>query len=1041
MVSAPRCYSPIFPLSIKKKSLLFGNSYACFKLDLPTDTRTSPNSNRRLAVSSHSRPFTVKDKLGVTLKQTDEEQGEVVLLNSTYSHNTFGFTYAWWTAFNYERYVQSDHALCEDMEFVGQQNVYESVGMKIKKDLMEGNAVVLFAYGLSGSGKTFTVFGPDAADSPDAWFKHAEPHAMWGIFPHLAYDMFQERTDSWKFSMKYFQNVVDIVRDLMSPMGEERSFKGGMRKDQDGFMDITWCQAASLKTWDDLRSQFLDSNARKAISPTQFNHQSTRGHCIMTLEIDMPHPTQPGMKQRSRVYVCDLAGTEPAGDIFYAQYEKKTFPNGDVEYINPKPHKDQSKTKSLQDQGKKINLSLSEMAQFFMKMADLVKKKKLAPGVSVPGCNSYFLCKYLKDTMLQARTYLFCAIRPEVKYHPYTFATLGFAENASVIKLAPKKAQVAMSPLERKLMAQLEEMKKQMESMQGGGGDMAALLAAKQGELAKEMDGDGNSAEAQEAQLRQQADEYGRRGICLTHFTKDTKEPYFINLDEDPFRSNRFMYLLSKEVTVFGPGGDIKPTSLTILKGHCSVEHANSACTLVGGNGETIHNGKKIANGEKVPLKSFDRVVIGGELLLYRYPGQDPANEEIPSAADAVEEYQNCISNASSEQQSMLDEQMRAFQEEKDKWLKDTQNQKTEDEAAKEEHDRAMQAVDREILELLPKTKELKKIVGILDRDQLSFDVTLQRTEDRLGVPKVKIRVVNGSTDESIVIDPFEFLKSYSIVKDEMTHLSIALESGRDYEFPEHHDPLVILFDNTFQLGTCTIFPEYLIYGLSTDTDEMHQDIKNISAPYNNVGKLEAIWIPLEGPDAEEDENYLPEIDDPSDLIGKPWTYKLKIGKAAALPIITDMCYCQYNFNGELFTTETVSEVNTHNPEFTYEFVHHVDKVDQEFLDYLLKPMEIEIFVSPSVRLPKSKVSTTNEKILSNLQTGGSSSGANDTVVGGASAGGDEVPALKARIKELEEENASLKKQLSDAGIEPSLSKISQKLSESVKLDSELNSS
>ena len=63
----------------KKKSLLFGNSYACFKLDLPTDTtRTSPNSNRRLAVSSHSRPFTVKDKLGVTLKQTDEEQGEVV---------------------------------------------------------------------------------------------------------------------------------------------------------------------------------------------------------------------------------------------------------------------------------------------------------------------------------------------------------------------------------------------------------------------------------------------------------------------------------------------------------------------------------------------------------------------------------------------------------------------------------------------------------------------------------------------------------------------------------------------------------------------------------------------------------------------------------------------------------------------------------------------------------------------------------------------------------------------------------------------------
>jgi hypothetical protein len=65
------------------------------------------------------------------------------------------------------------------------------------------------------------------------------------------------------------------------------------------------------------------------------------------------------------------------------------------------------------------------MAQFFMKMAEAVVKKKLTPGMSIPGCNSFFLCKYLKDTMLNARTYLFCAIRPEVTYLKYTFATLG----------------------------------------------------------------------------------------------------------------------------------------------------------------------------------------------------------------------------------------------------------------------------------------------------------------------------------------------------------------------------------------------------------------------------------------------------------------------------------------------------------------------------------------------------------------------------------------------------------------------------------------
>jgi hypothetical protein len=35
-------------------------------------------------------------------------------------------------------------------------------------------------------------------------------------------------------------------------------------------------------------SRLQAANAKKAISPTQFNHQSTRGHCIMTLECNMP---------------------------------------------------------------------------------------------------------------------------------------------------------------------------------------------------------------------------------------------------------------------------------------------------------------------------------------------------------------------------------------------------------------------------------------------------------------------------------------------------------------------------------------------------------------------------------------------------------------------------------------------------------------------------------------------------------------------------------------------------------------------------------
>ena len=100
----------------------------------------------------------------------------------------------------------------------------------------------------------------------------------------------------------------------------------------------------------------------------------------MTLEVEKPKDEDENTKQKGRVYVCDLAVTEPAGDIVYARYETKKHEDGTVDHNFIGAHPDKVKTKELQDQGKKINLSLTEMAQFFMKMAQAIKKKKLKPG-------------------------------------------------------------------------------------------------------------------------------------------------------------------------------------------------------------------------------------------------------------------------------------------------------------------------------------------------------------------------------------------------------------------------------------------------------------------------------------------------------------------------------------------------------------------------------------------------------------------------------------------------------------------------------------
>ena len=160
-----------------------------------------------IKVAVRCRPFTCDDKLGVNLIQSGEEDAVVELINSKYSTNRFAFTWAWWSAYGWKRRLKgNDGNVAESMKLMAQKPVYEACGNKIKADLLDGNAVVLFAYGLSGSGKTFTVFGPDdpARQPQKLGLSMQNQRDMWGIFPNMAYQVFQDKKDGWKISMNIF---------------------------------------------------------------------------------------------------------------------------------------------------------------------------------------------------------------------------------------------------------------------------------------------------------------------------------------------------------------------------------------------------------------------------------------------------------------------------------------------------------------------------------------------------------------------------------------------------------------------------------------------------------------------------------------------------------------------------------------------------------------------------------------------------------------------------------------------------------------------
>ncbi len=86
------------------------------------------------------------------------------------------------------------------------------------------------------------------------------------------------------------------------------------------------------------------------------------------------------------------------------------------------------------------------------------------------------------------------------------------------------------------------------------------------------------------------------------------------------------------------------------------------------------------------------------------------------------------------------------------------------------------------------------------------------------------------------------------------------------------------------------------------------------------------------------------------------------------MPLITDLAYCQYEFLGELFTTESV-EQNTRSPVFQYRHIHHVPVVTPEFVQYLqTHRLEFQIFINPFVMNPPMDIiSTSNEDIRRHL--------------------------------------------------------------------------
>lgn len=198
-----------------------------------------------------------------------------------------------------------------DVDNITNQSVYATSVSEVVKQTMNGFNGTVFAYGMTGSGKTHSMQGT-----------YNDP----GIIPLAVNDIFKyinEDSNSMKqYSVKvsYLEIYNEKIYDLLNPReAHNLSFNSSPQKELDLKIrddPITGVKVAGLseeivRNEHELLSVIERGDTLRKTGSTDFNSRSSRSHAVVLIRITIKLPKNE-METVSTLSLCDLAGSERA---------------------------------------------------------------------------------------------------------------------------------------------------------------------------------------------------------------------------------------------------------------------------------------------------------------------------------------------------------------------------------------------------------------------------------------------------------------------------------------------------------------------------------------------------------------------------------------------------------------------------------------------------------------------------------------------------------------------------------------------------------
>ncbi|XP_061371517.1 kinesin-like protein KIN-14Q [Gastrolobium bilobum] len=268
--------------------------------------------------------------------------------------------------------------------------------------VLDGYNVCIFAYGQTGTGKTFTMEGTEEARGVN--FRTLEK----------MFHIIKERQKLYRYdvSVSVLEVYNEQIRDLLGNQPGIAAKRLEIRQAGEGMHHIPGLVEANVnnmtEVWEVLQT---GSNAR-AVSSTNANEHSSRSHCIHCVMVKGENLLN-GEYTRSKLWLVDLAGSERVA---------KTEVQGD-------------RLKETQN----INRSLSALGDVISALA--------TKSSHIPFRNSK-LTHLLQDSLGgDSKALMFVQISPNENDLSETICSLNFASRVRGIELGPAKKQLDTTEL------------------------------------------------------------------------------------------------------------------------------------------------------------------------------------------------------------------------------------------------------------------------------------------------------------------------------------------------------------------------------------------------------------------------------------------------------------------------------------------------------------------------------------------------------------------------------------------------------------------